>query len=48
MLTLLETKKPFLGNLFEILIKKMSSDFEELMLNKQVIKPLLKRKNFHF
>ena len=44
----LEIKKPFLGNLFEILIKKMSSDFEELMLNKQVIKTVIKEEELSF
>ena len=38
----LKIKKPFLGNLFEILTNKMSSDFEELVTNKQLVKSVVK------
>ena len=44
----LEIKKPFLGNLFDVLIKKMSSDFEELMSNKQLIKTVVKEEELSF
>ena len=44
----LEIKKPFLGSLFDILIKKMSSDFEELMSNKQLIKTVIKEEELSF
>jgi len=44
----LEIKKPFLGNLSEILIKKMSSDFEELVTNKQLIKSIIREEELSF
>ena len=44
----LEIKKPFLGNLFDILIKKMSSDFEELVTNKQLIKNVIREEELSF
>ena len=44
----LKIKKPFLGNLFEILTNKMSSDFEELVTNKQLVKSVVKEEEISF
>ena len=44
----LEIKKPFLGNLFDVLIKKMSSDFNELISNKQLVKSVIKEEEISF
>ena len=44
----LKIKKPFLGNLFEILTNKMSSDFEELVKNKQLVKSVVKEEEISF
>ena len=44
----LEIKKPFLGNLFDVLIKKMSSDFDELISNKQLVKSVIKEEEISF
>ena len=44
----LEIKKPFLGNLFDLLIRKMSSDFQELVTNKQLVKSVIKEEEISF
>ena len=44
----LEIKKPFLGNLFDVLIRIMGSDFEELITNKQVVKSVIKEEEISF
>ena len=44
----LEIKRPFLGNLFDLLMRKMSSDFKELMTNKQLVKSVVKEEEISF
>mgnify|MGYP001296651100 FL=1 len=44
----LEIKQPFLGDLFDVLIKKMSSDFEELATNKQLVKSVIREEELSF
>jgi len=44
----LEIKKPFLSNLMDVLIKKMSSDFVELKTNKLLVKSVVKEEEFSF
>ena len=44
----LEIKRPFLVNLFDLLIRKMSSDFKELMTNKQLVKSVVKEEEISF
>ena len=44
----LKIKKPFLGNLLEELIKKMGSDFNELIKNKSLVKSVIKEEEVSF